>query len=210
MRRSKKSVAAIAAVAIAAAVGIGGTIAYLTDVTEAAVNTFTVGNVDIDLGEATGDEYKMVPGTTLDKDPVVIVEGGSEDCWLFVRIVESGGEVTVDGAACDFDSFIAYGVADGWRPLEGESGVYWREAKAGDSSAVLADDLVEVRDTVSKEMMDALEAAYDAVYKAAEGGEEAKAEAAGAVLPRLSFTAYAVQKAGFDTASAAWAATFGA
>ena len=209
MRRSRKPVAAIAAVAIVAALGVGGTVAYLTDVTEAAVNTFTVGDVDIDLEETTGDEYKMIPGTALAKDPKVTVEADSEDCWLFVKIAESGGEVTVDETACGFVSFIAYGVADGWQSLEGESRVYWREAKAGDLLAVLANDRVEVRETVTKEMMDELEAAYDVAYKGAEGDEEAKADAAEAVLPRLTFTAYAVQKTGFDTAAEAWKAALG-
>ena len=50
--------------------------------------------------------------------------------------------------------------------------------------AVLANNQVTVKNTVTKEMMDDLTSS---------------------TLPTLTFTAYAVQKAGFTTAAAAWA-----
>ena len=156
---------------MALALGIGGTIAWLTDTTAEVKNTFTVGNIDIDLAESEDLNLKMVPGNTITKDPTVTVKAESEACWLFVKIEKS----------TNFDSFMTYGIADGWTELSPDSGIYWRlvdaaTAKAGTSYTVLTDNKVTVLDTVTKDDMDALEA------------EDAK-------LPTLAFTAYAIQSA---------------
>ena len=88
----------LSAVCILAVAGISvmGTLAYLTDSTE-VVNTFTMGNVDITLDEAkvdeygvaiqgadrvTGNEYKLIPGKSYDKDPTVTVVKGSEESYV--------------------------------------------------------------------------------------------------------------------------------
>ncbi len=77
------------------------TLAYLTSTTEVVKNTFTVGNVTITLDEAKVDEYgvedeeanrvtantyKLLPGHTYVKDPVIHVKGGSEVCYLFIKV----------------------------------------------------------------------------------------------------------------------------
>lgn len=171
MKNMKKSVALVLALVLMVGVVVGGTIAWLTDTTKEIKNTFTVGNIDIDLTESTGGSYKMIPGETLAKDPTVTVEAGSEDCWLFVEIEKSA----------NLDDFIAYTVAEGWTELE--AGVYYREAKADDEFSVLANDEVTVKADVTKEMMDGITAETE---------------------PTLTFTAYAVQKAGNATAADAW------
>lgn len=156
---------------------VGGTLAYLVDTTEKVENTFTVGNVDITLDESEDLDLKMVPGKELTKDPTVTVEADSEDCWLFVKVEESE----------NLDEFISWAVNDGWTVLEGKNGVYYREVKASDEDqefTVLKDNTVTVLGTVTKEDLD---------------------ELTGETLPTLTFTAYAVQKDGFDTAAAAWA-----
>ena len=155
---------------------VGGTLAWLTAKTNSVVNTFTVGNIDITLGETKSD-FKMVPGATIAKDPVATVLAGSEDCYLFVKIEESE----------NLDNFITYTVAEGWTELQ--TGVYYREvgAKAADQAfSVLANDQVTVKTDVTKDMMDAIENQQ-------------------ATNPTLTFTAYAIQKEGFATAAAAWA-----
>ena len=101
---------------------VGGTIAWLKTQTDAVVNTFTAGDIDITLTE-TDREYKMVPGTTIAKDPKVTVEADSEDCWLFVKVDKTD----------NFDSFMTYAIADGWEALSGEDGVYYREVKTTDA-----------------------------------------------------------------------------
>lgn len=82
----------------------GGTLAWLTDKTDAVVNTFTVGNIDITLTEtwnhASGNDgldswqAQMIPGYSYDKDPVVTVSNDSEDCWLFVKFEEKNNADT--------------------------------------------------------------------------------------------------------------------
>ena len=177
----KKILVACLCVALAVLTIAGTTLAYLTSKTEAVVNTFTVGNIDITLTETTTD-YKMVPGSTIAKDPKVTVKAGSEDCWLFVKVEES----------TNLNDFITYTIASGWTKGDGTNipaNVYYREvaaATADNEFAVLTNNQVTVKATVTKAMMDAL-------------------QVKGATQPTLTFTAYAIQKAGFDTATAAWA-----
>lgn len=173
----------IVALAVMLVVGcaVGGTLAWLTDTTGPVVNTFTVGNIDIDLAETTTN-FKMVPGATISKDPKVTVKAGSEACWLFVQVTESD----------NLGSFISYTVDSNWTALTGVTGVYYREvadlsaATADVVYSVLTNDQVTVKDTVTKDMMDAITNQT-------------------ATAPTLTFKAYAVQKAGVATAADAWA-----
>lgn len=83
----KKIIALCLVIALAATAVIGGTLAYFTDTTEAKVNEFTVGNVDIDLAEPTwkGDATLM-PGTTYAKDPTITVAEKSQDAYVFLKL----------------------------------------------------------------------------------------------------------------------------
>jgi len=115
-----------------------GTLAYLTADTTDIVNTFTVGNITIDLDEHVYIEdgkvdedgndignaldktakpvkenknYKMVPGLTMPKDPFVTVEVGSEPCWIFVKITENEA----------YDDYLEpYQIGDDWVKVEVE------------------------------------------------------------------------------------------
>ena len=172
----KKIVICALSIAVIICCAVGGTFAWLTTQTGEVKNTFTIGNIDITLAETTSD-FKMIPGESIAKDPVVTVKAGSEACWLFVKVTESD----------NLDSFISYSVDSGWTALTGVSGVYYREVAAvsADSSFdVLTGNAVTVKDTVTKTMMDAL---------------------TDNTLPTLTFKAYAIQKSGFDTVEAAWA-----
>lgn len=174
----KKLIALTAAFLLVIGAAVAGTVAWLTDKTVTVKNTFTIGNIDIELKE-TQRTYKMVPGQTIDKDPKVSVKAGSEDCWLFVK-VEEGNNVA---------NFISYSIASGWTAVPGASGVYYREVAATDTVrefSVLTNDQVTVKNTVTKADMDAIEKQTVAA-------------------PTLSFTAYAVQKAGITTVADAWA-----
>ena len=173
---SKTLVLALAVMLIVAAT-IGGTVAWLTAQTPSVTNTFTVGDINITLNETKSD-FKMVPGNVIDKDPVVTVVDGSEDCYLFVKIEKS----------TTLDKYISYTVASGWTELDNVDGVYYRVVNATDrtkSFSVLANDQVTVNEGVTKADMEAL-----------------KAE--NATQPTLTFTAYAVQKDNIDTAALAW------
>ena len=178
-RRGVASKTLVLALAVMLIVGatIGGTVAWLTAQTPSVTNTFTVGDINITLNETKSD-FKMVPGNVIDKDPVVTVVDGSEDCYLFVKIEKS----------TTLDKYISYTVASGWTELDNVDGVYYRVVNATDgtkSFSVLANDRVTVNEGVTKADMEAL-----------------KAETA--TQPTLTFTAYAVQKDNIDTAALAW------
>ena len=165
MKCKRIAIAALAFILICLAAG--GTLAWLTDRSDPVVNTFTAGNIEITLQE-TAFDFKMVPGNDIVKDPVVTVEGGSEACWLFIRVEESVSPALED--------YIAYEMAAGWQPLAGADGVYWLQVGSeatAQSFHVLMDDRVKVLESVTKEMMKALK---------------------GTESPSLSFTAYAIQQ----------------
>ena len=172
----KKIVICALSIAVIICCAVGGTFAWLTTQTGEVRNTFTIGNIDITLAETTS-AFKMIPGETIAKDPVVTVKANSEACWLFVKVTESD----------NLDDFITYTVDSGWTALTGVSGVYYREVaavSADTSFDVLTGNAVTVKDTVTKTMMDALTEN---------------------TLPTLTFKAYAVQKAGSASATEAWA-----
>ena len=110
------------------------TMAYLTS-QDSVTNTFTVGQVNITLDEADvkpdgkyesdkktrvkANEYKLIPGHTYIKDPTIYVSEGSEDCYLFVTIKNDIANIE-DSA----NTIAAQMKNNGWKPVEGENGVY--------------------------------------------------------------------------------------
>lgn len=85
--KKKNLILTLTAVMLAFAIGVGGTIAYFTDTTDAQVNEFTVGNVNIDLTEPSwkGDATLM-PGVSFDKDPTITVAEKSMDAYVFLKV----------------------------------------------------------------------------------------------------------------------------
>lgn len=170
---STKAFAALLAVTLLVGSAIGGTLAWLTSKSDSLVNTFTIGNVAITLEETTGNDYKVTPGVPVAKDPKVTVTAGSEACWVFVEIQES--ENWPDG--------LTYDPAAGWTPLTSEAGVYYRDVASNPTQNqdfyVLAGDdkhpngIVKVDEDITS---------LDANTK-------------------LTFTAYAIQKDGFEEAN---------
>ena len=178
----KKALFIMLSAALIVCATVAGTLAWLTDTTEPVVNTFTVGDINIELKETTGKTYKMVPGIELEKDPTVTVKAGSEACWLFVKVDKS----------VNFDGFMTFEMADGWIALSGHAGVYYRNVDATNADTgfdVLKDKKVMVLETVTKTMLEGV--------KNADGTPNENA-------PTLTFTAYAVQKDGIADADTAW------
>lgn len=146
----KKGLALVLALTLLVVGVVAGTLAWLTAQTAPVVNTFTTSDIKVELKENTGPEYKMIPGYTITKDPKATVLAGSEECYLFVKLEKSG----------DFDQFLTYTMADGWKKLDGVTDtVYYRVVdgtnnKIGTPYSVLKDDKVTVKDTVTKEMME--------------------------------------------------------
>lgn len=176
---SGKLVVAMLAVTLLIGCAIGGTVAWLTDKTTAVTNTFTYGDINITLAETTGTDYKIIPGKDINKDPKVTVKANSEACWLFVKVEEKGTFVA---------NKVTYSIADGWTKGDGTNipeNVYYREVDAVTADtdfAVLEGNKVTVSDTLTKEDIKNI-----------------------TTNPTLTFTAYAVQKDGIDTAADAWA-----
>lgn len=167
----------------------GGTLAWLKTETTPVVNTFTVGDINITLVETT-KEYKMVPGNKIAKDPKATVVSGSENCYLFVKVEKEN----------NFDTYMDMAIDSAWTALEGYNNVYYividQESEKNQPYNVLgegsktydnvtytwADNQVLVKPTVTKAMM----------------------EAVGNNLPKLTFTAYAVQLDNVADAATAW------
>ena len=86
----KKTLAMLLAVCLIATAVIGGSLAYFTD-TETKTNTFTVGNVKIDLTEPSWDAAGNVdadtvyPGEPLAKDPTV-ENIGNNPCFVRIKV----------------------------------------------------------------------------------------------------------------------------
>ncbi len=166
------------------------TVAYLTD-TETVANTFTVGKVAITLDEAkvkadgtadgtdrvTQNEYKLMPGHTYTKDPIVHIDANSEDCWVFVKVVNE--IATIEDSA---NTVAAQMTTNGWTAVEDATNVYaYKEiANANDNLNVFAN--FKIKGDINGTTL--------ATY------EDKK----------IVVTAYAVQADGFDTAAAAWTA----
>jgi len=77
----------IAAIVLLLVLIVGGAVAYFTD-TDAKTNTFTIGNVKIELNEehwVPADAEGMMPGETVAKDPVVKNIGGN-DAYVFAKV----------------------------------------------------------------------------------------------------------------------------
>ena len=98
--KARKILVSLAALALVAAISIGGTLAYLTS-TAKVENTFTVGSVKITLDEAkvttdgkpvegaarvAENSYKLMPGHTYTKDPTIHVDAASEDCFIRAKV----------------------------------------------------------------------------------------------------------------------------
>ena len=208
---AKKTLSPIAViVALALALCATGTMAYLT-ATSFDANVFALGGVDVSLSETpTGKDDESTKNVieneyliekegdgwrVIAKDPTVTVAAGSADCWLFVVLDESE----------NFDNYLSYQVIEGWKPLceEGSdaqvttqdgAAVWYREVAKSDAERtiyVLAGGLdntgaVTVNSNVTEAQVRALGTATNP-------------------NPTLSITVYAVQKAGLDDPTAAWA-----
>ena len=188
--RSKTLLLALCAVLLVVG-SVMGTMAYLTS-QDAVTNTFTVGSVAITLDETDvntagvkdgetrvdANTYKLMPGHSYTKDPIVHVNEDSEDSWLFVKVENE--IAAIEDATTIADQM----TAKGWTLVSGTTNIYaYKEVvDAGDNITVFETFKIkgDVTDLSSYE------------------GKTVKV------------TAYAVQAGGFETAAAAWNATFGA
>ena len=196
--KSKALLLTLCAVLLVAA-SVMGTMAYLTS-TDEVQNTFTVGQVQITLDEKDTDNstpdadrdkanaYHLLPGNEYEKDPTVHVNAVSEDSWIFVK-VENGiaaFEAATSTEENGYKSISDQITANGWTALNGVANVYYKPYTKSDTGS----DLIVFSN-----------------FKIADTANDVQGWAT--LNATVNITAYAVQKDGFDTASAAWTATFG-
>ena len=196
---SGKLVVAMLAVTLLIGCAIGGTVAWLTAKTEAVVNTFTYGDINIDLWETKDgmhtesrlnengyvvnarSDLKIIPGVDLPKDPTVNVKAGSEACWLFVKVEKNGTFVT-DKVTYAIDNTV-------WTQLDNVAGVYYKKTDTLTASDTNYNILQDKKVTVSQELT------KGEINSIEEGQKN----------PTLTFKAYAVQLDAAQTAAGAWA-----
>ena len=200
--KNRKLLMTLGMIACAALLVVGsvlGTVAYLT-ATATVKNTFTFGKVAITMveskvdlygvktsGTTTTNEYKLIPGQTYVKDPVITVTAGSEACYLFVKITNPLASVEKASDA-NTKTIADQLAANGWTALDGHAGVY---SYCGVVDALENAQTVNVFEnfTISNAQAD---------LSAFENAE-------------VEIVAYAVQAAGFANAKAAFeGAGFGA
>ena len=175
-----------------------GTVAYLTS-KAVVTNTFTVGQVNITLDEGSVNTRRaaapmgknpqiLMPGHTYTKAHAIHVDAVSEDSYIFVK-VENGIAIYEAASSPEKDGYKTIAdqlKANGWTALEGTADIYYREytsCSTGSDFAVFHNFKID--------------------------GHANDTESWGSYDAKVTVTAYAVQRDGFDTASDAWAATFG-
>lgn len=196
----KRTMIFVTAMVLLFAMVTGSTLAYMTSTTATVQNTFTYGNVLITLDEApvdsngqatngarvTANTYRLFPGKTYDKDPTVHVGADSEDCYLFVKVVNPiSGIEDADG-----DTIAKQMQARGWTLVSGKTNVYaYNGTSQGTADATVSKgENIKVFETVT--------IADDAKFAGTYG--------------QVTIEAFAVQAEGFASAAAAWTAVAGA
>lgn len=202
----KKVLLSALALILVACCAVGATLAYLKDESETVTNTFTnSANINIKLDEAplsadgihidssassrvtANENYKLLPGQKLDKDPIVTVEEGSEACYLFIKVKESDS----------FGTFLTYDMGSEWTQLviddEAVDNVYYYNDVALDQLLasdvkihVLKDDIVTVKSEVTSDTFNSWTSS--GYFNS----------------PTLKFKAFAVQKDNVADVEAAW------
>ena len=175
----KKIVSVCLVVCLLATAIIGTTLAYFTDVTQKETNTFTMGKVDIELDEPQWDEEYT--------NSTAHVQPGQEITKDPTVTVKANSEdcyvfVKVEKGN-NVDDYLKYTIDSAWTALDGEEGIYYRSyttSKDDVNYAVLTGNKVTVKSEVT-------------------------GVAQGDALT-LSFTAYAIQSYGFESAAEAWTA----
>ena len=207
----KKTLTVIIALVLVVVMSVAGTVAYLTS-SDTVTNTFSVGNVQIKLDEAQAkadgtliegaervkaNSYKLLPGHTYAKDPMVTVLNGSESSYIKMTVTFSkaneldaifdpdGATLTTIFNGYDISNWTYKGntknAAENTRTYE----FWYKEAVAAPDGNVALDalfDSITVPGSITNEQLKTIEGMT------------------------ITVNAYAIQADGFDNAEAAWAA----
>ena len=206
--KSKALLLALCAVLLVAA-SVLGTMAYLTS-QDQVTNTFSVGSVAITLDEKDVDNdsntednvtvegvirdkansYKLLPGHSYTKDPIIHVDPTSENCYLFVKVVDEIADIE------DAETVATQMANNGWAAVDGVANTYvyiGTDEGASVPLAVSGGSNITVFETFKIK------------------GSVTNTELTKYKDKTITVTAYAVQMDGFEGKKAAeiWSTTFG-
>ncbi len=153
----KKKILALCLVVVLAVTAVtGATLAYFTDNDDSAKNTFTVGNVEIELtepkweGEGAEDAPEVYPGEALAKDPTV-ENTGANPC--FVRISVTGWDALIQAGLSENNvtyrtDYVDGKLGDNWVEYNGYF-YYTKVLAVGEVTDALFDQIVIPTDVVN-------------------------------------------------------------
>ena len=206
-----KALLVVACALLLVAASVFGTMAYLTS-TDEVKNTFTVGKVSIKLDEAKANtdgslvsgadrvkanSYKLLPGHTYNKDPMVTVLNGSEPSYVKMTVTFSkaneldaifapnGANLTSIFNGYDAASWIAKGNTKDTTANTRTYEFWYKEAVGAPNGNVALDalfDSITVPGEITAEQLDTIKGMT------------------------ITVNAYAIQADGFTNANDAWAA----
>ena len=211
MKTARKVLIIALCAVLLVSISVMGTMAYLTS-KDSVTNTFTVGKVAIKLDEAKANadgtlvqganrvdanSYKLLPGQTYNKDPMVTVLKDSEKSYIRMTVTVSKAE--------ELDAIFAPAGANLLSIFNGYDGATW--LYKGDTDN--ADNNTRTYEFWYKEAVAAPDAdvALDALFDSITvPGSITNAQLATIEGMTITVNAYAIQAAGFGTADLAWAA----
>lgn len=217
----KKTLTIAIALVLVVALAVGATYAYLTAQTKTVKNTFVAGSAvdqnDLNLYEhkaklnddgtytlgsevldgsegKTGNEYTVMPGVNLPKDPTVKVTAANGPYYLFVEVTK--------GAKVDGDTLKYTVDSSKWLRLTSITGREVYVYAADGATATILDgklDATPVLKAISDTDSNTIQVSTD----------NTKVAALTTANSALTFQAYACQSAGFADAAAAFNQCFG-
>lgn len=212
MKKTSKALLLSLCAVVLVTASVLGTMAYLTD-NDQVVNTFTVGNVAIDLDEADvkldgtyevdhdtrvkANDYKLLPGHTYIKDPTVTVKANSEAAYVRMLVTFSNASALKEVFG---PNFLPENFVDGW------------DSQTWISTQEVAEDTVD--DTVTyefryKEIVPAAstDTVLDDLFESFTiPGTLTNEQLAKLDDMDITVVAHAIQADGFDSAKEAWTA----
>ena len=211
MKKTSKALLLMLCAVLLVAASVLGTMAYLTS-QDSVTNTFTVGKVQIKLDEAKANadgtlvqgadrvkanSYKLLPGLTYAKDPMVTVLKGSESAYVKMTVTFSkaaqldaifapnGANMTSIFNGYDSNNWIYKGNTENTAANTRTYEFWYKEAVAAPTDNVALDalfDSITVPGSINNDQLKTIEGMT------------------------ITVNAYAIQADGFANAEAAWGA----
>lgn len=124
----KRTIALLMAAVMLFGITVSGTIAWLQATSLEVKNTFTFGEIEIDINETDNEDddnstknnaYDLIPGDVSKKDPKVTVVSGSEKCYVYVKVTEINNTFGTD------QDVILYEVdTEKWKLIDSTNSIY--------------------------------------------------------------------------------------